>query len=208
MCNDETMHKLTQIFLWFSVTTLTLLVTLVFFVLSTYNGSDNPQVAGDSTVNTQTVVIAAPNENILIPILPPLESSFIASDARPLILSKFFETHSCPLEPYDHFAEKYIEAADKNNLDFRLIPAISMQESNCCKKMPDGSNNCWGFGIYGDKVLSFPSIEEGIDTVAKTLAKHYSSKGLLEPDEIMQKYTPQSKGTWAAGVLHFMNEMK
>ena len=63
-------------------------------------------------------------------------------------------------------------------------------------------------GIYGDQVVRFQTVEERIETVAQTLAKNYTTKGLMEPEEIMRKYTPQSKGSWAAGVLHFMNEMK
>ena len=153
-----------------------------------------------------TLAVFAKTEQI--PILPPIESSLIAADARPKIIQTFLEKHQCPMEPTENYAKRYVAIADKYNLDFRLIPAISMQESNCCKKIPGGSNNCWGYGIYGDQVVVFNSYEAGIETVAETLARNYTSKGLMEPDEIMRKYTPQSKGSWAAGVLHFMYEMK
>lgn len=199
------MNKFLPLILWYPISLAALVFMLLFYSSINYKLAPS-QVAGVNT--TATIVNAAGNVAEQIPILPPFESSLIAADARPKIISAFLETYSCPLKPYDYYADKFVEAADRHNLDFRLLPAIAMQESNCCKKIPGGSYNCWGFGIYGDQVVVFPSYEAGIDTVAKTLSKKYSSKGLLEPDEIMRKYTPSSKGSWAAGVLHFMNEMK
>ena len=204
------MKKILPLLVWMPLTITTLLFSIVVYTKSP-NVQDNPQVYG---LQTQTSPFAAANyeESIMetdqIPILPPFETNLVARDARPKIVSSFLEDYSCPLVPYDQYADKYIEVADKYSLDFRLIPAISMQESNCCKRIPEGSNNCWGYGIYGDQVVRFQTVEEGIEAVAKTLAKNYTSKGLMEPEEIMRKYTPQSKGSWAAGVLHFMNEMK
>lgn len=198
------MHKLLPVVLWFPIALTATILTIIFYATSPYSKRPDPAVAGSNT----SIVQASFEEQEPVPILPPFESSLIAADARPKILASFFEEYSCPLEPYDTYAQKYVEISDKYNLDFRLIPAISMQESNCCKKTPGGSNNCWGYGIYGDQVVVFPSVEAGIETVAKTLSKKYTAKGLMEPDEIMAKYTPQSKGSWAAGVLHFMNEMK
>lgn len=203
------MKKALPILLWMPLTIATLVCSVVFYSQSSY--AKLPQVAGIETevspfeTTDYEETIMAQNQ---IPILPPFEASLVARDARPKIVSAFLENYSCPLVPYDHYADRYIEVADKYGLDFRLIPAISMQESNCCKKIPEGSNNCWGYGIYGDQVVRFQTVEEGIETVAKTLAKNYTAKGLMEPEEIMAKYTPQSKGSWAAGVMHFMAEMK
>lgn len=203
--------------LWFPLTCAVLISTVWYY----YNQTRPP-------VNTQAASPPAPlaeqvnipqnpgvvyaNEGTIEPwyesVLGAFHVSVIAGDARPKIVANFLNTYSCPLEPSEYFAEQYVETADRYNLDFRLLPAISMQESTCCKRIPQGSNNCWGYGIYGDKVTRFSSYEEGMDTVAKTLSEKYVTNGLLEPDEIMLKYTPQSKGSWAAGVLHFMNEMK
>lgn len=204
------MKKLMPLLLWTPLTVGALVFSIVFYA-QTPAAKVIPKVAGAETetspfekTNYEELIM----EENQIPLLPPFEASLIARDARPKILSSFLENYSCPLIPYQQYADKYIEVADKYNLDFRLIPAISMQESNCCKRIPEGSNNCWGYGIYGDQVTTFSTVEEGIETVGKTLAKHYTSKGLMEPEEIMRKYTPQSKGSWAAGVMHFMYEMK
>lgn len=204
------MKKILPLLVWMPLTFMALVFSIVVYAKSP-QAQDNPQVYGMEAVaspfesSSYEETITEANQ---IPILPPFEASLIARDARPKIVSSFLENYSCPLVPYGQYADKYIEVADKYSLDFRLIPAISMQESNCCKKIPEGSNNCWGYGIYGDQVVRFSTVEEGIEAVAKTLAKNYTSKGLMEPEEIMRKYTPQSKGSWAAGVLHFMNEMK
>lgn len=142
------------------------------------------------------------------PVLGTFNANIVAKDARAKLVEQFLREYSCPMEPYDFYANEYVTIADKYNLDFRLLPSISMQESNCCKKIPEGSNNCWGYGIYGDQVTRFESYEAGIEQVAATLAKRYSTQGLLDADEIMTRYTPSSNGSWAAGVLHFMNVMK
>jgi hypothetical protein len=75
-----------------------------------------------------------------------------------------------------------------------------MQESTLCKKIPKDSYNCWGFGIYGGKVTRFDNYPEAIHTITKTLAVKYKKDGLHTPEEIMQRYTPSSNGSWAKGV--------
>lgn len=129
----------------------------------------------------------------------------VQKDARVEMLKQFFSKYNSPLEPY---AEHVVQTADKYNMDFRLIPAIAMQESNLCKKIIKGSHNCWGFGIYGKKVTRFKDYPEGIETVSKGLAKNYLAKGLVTPEQIMTKYTPSSNGSWAFGVNQFMKELQ
>jgi len=130
--------------------------------------------------------------------------SFPSEDGRVSVLKEFFTTYKSPL--IDH-AEKIVSSADQYNIDYRLIPAIAMQESNLCKKIPKDSYNCWGFGIYGKKVTRFENYDKAIETVTKTLAKEYKQKGLSEPTEIMTKYTPSSNGSWAQGVTFFMDKI-
>ena len=123
-------------------------------------------------------------------------------DARVEMVRQFFEKYKSPLEP---FAQNVVDTADKYELDFRLIPAIAMQESNLCRKIIVDSYNCWGFGIYGKKVTRFTDYPEAIETVTKTLAKNYKQNGLETAEEIMTKYTPSSNGSWADSVNYFMN---
>lgn len=174
-------------------------LSLIYFLFLSYQRT--PEVYYPSSISSQRSVSYAA--------LPTNENTMVATiqqkDARTEILSQFFTKYSSPLEPY---AEYTVKMADKYGLDFRLIPSIAMQESNLCKKIPENSHNCWGFGIYGGKVTRFSGYEEAISTVSKTLSLKYKDKGLVEPHEIMTKYTPSSNGSWANGVTFFMDELE
>jgi hypothetical protein len=141
--------------------------------------------------------------------LPTNENSFSTTihqeDARVELVKRFLNRYDSPLSPY---AASIVKDADTYGLDFRLVPAIAMQESNLCKKMPVDSNNCWGFGIYGGKIMYFDTFEKGITTVTKALATKYKEKGLNTPNEIMKMYTPSSNGSWANGVNYFLAEIQ
>nr|MBI5455366.1 glucosaminidase domain-containing protein [Candidatus Levybacteria bacterium] len=133
-----------------------------------------------------------------------LKMNISSEDMRIKIVRDFFKKYKSTLTPY---ADDVIEAADKYEIDYRLIPAIAMQESNLCKKIIKDSYNCWGFGIYGKKVTRFENYNQAINIVSKTLAMQYKSKGLETPEQIMTKYTPGSNGSWANGVNHFMDQL-
>lgn len=144
-------------------------------------------------------------------------------DARALLVANFLKRYNTgnrninhPLVPEDYFGEFFVELADTYGLDFRLLPAIAMQESNLCKVTPKPSingvvtesYNCLGFGVYGDKVTMFPSFEANFEQAAKTLKKNYIDQGLDTPYKIMRKYTPPSDGSWAESVNQWMTEMR
>lgn len=192
------MRKLLLLASFFVITPFYLLASM--FLLSYLQNLN----AGPSTLSFllgkhQAAYAALPTaENIFTEEMQP-------QDARAEIVRQFFEKYKSPLEPY---AKHVIEAADTYDVDFRLIPAIAMQESNLCLKAPKDSNNCWGFGIYGMKVTRFPSYPEAIETVTRTLAREYKGKGLHTPEEIMRKYTPSSNGSWAYSVSHFMEVLQ
>lgn len=129
-------------------------------------------------------------------------------DARSIIINNFFASYKSPLANY---ADSFIKTADKYGLDYRLLPAISMQESNGAKILPHNSYNPFGYGIYGGKILKFNSFEEAIETVGKGIKENYIERGLTTPAQIMAKYTPPSLakgGPWAIGVSTFMEELR
>lgn len=134
-----------------------------------------------------------------------LAAEITEADGRAEKIRQFLHRYGSPLEPY---AGDIVAAADQYGLDHRLIPAIAMQESNLCKRIPHGSNNCWGFGIYGKQVRRFADYKEGIYTVTETLATKYKGRGLVTPNQIMTMYTPSSNGSWARSVNHFMAELE
>lgn len=129
-------------------------------------------------------------------------------DARAEIVANFLERYDSPLKPHDYFGKKFVEIADRYNLDFRLLPAIAMQESNLCKKTPPGTHNCLGFGIHERGTLGFDSYEAGFERAAREIKANYVDIGLTTPQEIMTKYTPSSNGSWAESVNQWMAEMR
>lgn len=128
-------------------------------------------------------------------------SEFKTADIRVANLKYFFRRYDSVL--YDQ-SEFIVKMADQYTLDYRLIPAIAMQESNLCKHIYEGSYNCWGWGIYGDRVTRFESYNEAIETISRGIKKNYIDKGLTTPEAIMRKYTPPSDGSWAFGVNTFL----
>jgi len=127
------------------------------------------------------------------------------ADGRVANLKHFFRKYNSPL--YD-YAELIVSVSDKYGFDYRLLPAIAMQESNLCRYIPENSYNCWGWGIYGNQVIRFSSYEEAIEKVAAGIKKEYIDKGLVTASMIMKKYTPSSPGTWARGVNTFIRMLE
>ncbi len=149
-----------------------------------YNG--NFEALPDNTVSTSAINLPS-------------------TDARIAALDDFFKKHKSPLVSHSKII---VQQADEYGFDYRLLPAIAMQESNLCKKIPKGADhNCWGFGIYGKKRTGFESYDRAIQVISKTLSEQYISKGLETPEQIMSKYTPNSNGSWANGVIYFMNQI-
>lgn len=135
-----------------------------------------------------------------------VETETRVSDARSRILKAFFRKHGSPLFDY---ANLIVEVSDRSGFDYRLLPAIAMQESTLCRAIPPGSHNCWGWGIYGDNVISFSSYDEAIKTVAAGIKKEYLDKGLTTASKIMAKYTPSSpNGSWANAVNKFLQDLE
>lgn len=137
-----------------------------------------------------------------------ISAQVTAADSRALIIRNYLKEYASPLEP---FADEVVKVGDKYGVDPKLLVAIAQQESNLCKVIPPDSHNCWGFGIYGDKVTRFASYPEALDTVAGTLKKKYIDQGLDTPEEIMLRYTPSSVekgGPWAIGINQFLEELQ
>lgn len=199
------MAKFLLLISFFLLTPFVLVFTLVLSLALAYQTEGTQEVLGATQKSPIAYAALPTSENIF-------EALVASKDSRVETVRQFLEKYDSPLEPH---AQYIVDIADQYKLDYRLIPAIAMQESNLCKKMPKNkldplipSNNCWGFGVYGGKVRVFNSFKEGIEVVTKTLAEKYKeTHGLVTPEEIMQMYTPGSNGSWAYGVNHFMAEL-
>ncbi len=109
--------------------------------------------------------------------------------AQAKAIDAYFKMRNMPLEG---MGMKMAIEADKNNLDWRLLPAIAIRESTGgkfeCKKV---LNNSFG---WGSCKIGFNSNEKAIETVARNLggnnpntAKHYADKTVTQ---ILRAYNP------------------
>lgn len=124
-------------------------------------------------------------------------------DHRVKRLQLFLEKQNSPLAVY---AQNFVDQADKNKIDWKLVAAISGVESTYGQAIPAYSYNAWGFGVYGDNVRRFSSWTDGITVVSEALRNDYMDKWHAQNVyEIGSLYA--ASPTWASRVTSFMNEI-
>lgn len=140
-----------------------------------------------------------------------LGASVLAGDARALLLSKFLTQHESPIAEY---AEYIVDRAEHYGIDYRLVPAIAMCESNVGKRMPSkDSYNAWGISVETGEIsgAKFPNWLYAIDWVSRYLNEKYYSRGITDLIDIGAIYAPPSVAngnSWATCVGHFMEEIQ
>jgi hypothetical protein len=145
-------------------------------------------------------------------------TNLFGGDTRAATLDKIFEAYNCPLQG---LGSTFVKEADKNEIPYWLVAAISFQESSCGKNTPqikaDGqedvtdpddlkfeeSYNAWGWGVWGNNVKTFDNWEHGIASVSRYLGNTFYSQGITDTCVIMKTYTPPSDGSWCRGVNYF-----
>ena len=119
------------------------------------------------------------------------DPNVLEKQAKADAIDFYFAEHDMPLEGT---GMKMVLAAEDNDLDWRLLPAIAVREStggkNDCIRVP---NNAFG---WGSCKIGFKTVEEAIDTVARNLggnnpktARHYDNK---TTKQILHAYNPPS----------------
>lgn len=201
------MKKLLLVSLWLPTNIVSLILCLI--LLNSYSNVK----AGKTLLSYQAKEMIPKNGYQFYAALPQVLGSFSVAvakqDARSEIIRQFLAKHNSPFEPY---AELITGLADEKNIDFRMIPAIGMCESNLGKKMPEGSFNAFGYAIYTGKKEGaiFDGWEHALTTMATYLREKYYNKGLTTPEEIGPIYAPPSIETgnsWAKCVRSFMDEL-
>lgn len=130
-------------------------------------------VINNSALTEENSVITTPEE--------------VARQEKADAIDTYFAKHDAPLEGH---GMKFVIEAEKNEIDWRLLPAIAMREStggiHACKSVP---NSVFG---WGSCKISFNSIDESIEIVAQSLggnnpntAHHYEDKTVTQ---ILKKY--------------------
>lgn len=135
---------------------------------------------------------------------PPIGESQIEAeimDNRAAILQAYLEKYNSPMQ---YHAQDFVDAADINNLDWKLLPAIAGVESTFGKYIPGGFN-AYGWGVYGTNRIYFKSWGDGIYTVSEGLRKDYLNRGLTNPYSINKRYA--TSPTWGSKVSYFLADI-
>lgn len=125
-------------------------------------------------------------------------------DVRADTLRTYLKAHNSPLADY---ADVFIAQADKYQIDWKLLPAISGVESTYGLALPQGSYNAWGYGIYGNQVRTFSSWEDAISTISHDIrTKYMDTWKATNVEEIGHIYA--ASPTWAYRVEQNINEIE
>ncbi len=174
------------------------------FVL-TINSNTDSKLTKTNKINDGKVLVANLNTLSDNDVSAKIDEKVIEADARPLLIKAYLEKYKSPLAPYSDLIFKLSETY---GFEYYWIVAIGQQESNLCKKIPEDSYNCWGYGINSAGTLKFDNYELALKSFAEYLKREYFDKGLNTPELIMKKYCPHSNGSWAYGVNHFIEEIE
>ncbi len=186
---------------WFPLTlsllavNLSLLVTLANKANATENMTRLPPRIAAASYGTEQV----------------LGASILAGDARALLLAQFLKQHASPFAEY---AQYILDRAEHYNLDYRLLPAIAMCESNAGKRIPSkDSFNAWGISVETGELngAKFPNWLYAIDWVSRYMKEKYYDRGITTLIDIGAIYAPPSVengNSWANCVEHFMEEIQ
>ncbi len=178
-------RKLLLVTLWFPLTIVFLIANLLV-LSSTIQKAQAPLLSAISTQPPDFQVSASTGTSQV------LGASVIAADSRSLLLTAFLRQHDSPIAPY---AELIVQKADENGIDFRLVVAIAMCESNLGKHMPSrDSYNAWGVAVYTgkDSGATFRDWPQAIDWVSQYIKEKYYDKGIKDLKGIGAIYAPPS----------------
>lgn len=126
----------------------------------------------------------------------------LVRDNRVKILREYFKQYDSPLADS---AAAFVQAADENQIDWKLVAAISGVESTFGHQIPYNSYNAWGWGVYGNNVLRFQSFDDAVVTISKGLRANYYNKGAQTVYDVGRQYA--ASPAWAERVSFFMEKI-
>lgn len=196
-------RKLLLVAAWFPLTFVLLLINLSMLI-----GYATAAPAGDrlsATAPQDTAFqLAAPGTSQV------LSASIVSADARVYLVEEFLTRHKSPMSPYANFI---VSESDKFGLDFRLLPAIAMCESNAGKRMPMKKEyNFAGIAVYTgqNEGKAFDSWEHAISWVSQYIKERYYDRGLTDLRDIGAIWAPPSVEndySWTSCVESFQNDI-
>ena len=196
--------KATIVIAWFQLTLIVLIINLTY-LSAKIKGGDTSITYPYTQISAQ---INAPASTGKV-----LGASIVSDDARNLLIKQFIKNVR-PSSPLLSYVDTIITEADKNTIDFRLVPAIAMCESNLGDHLPSSDSfNAWGIAVFtgqnhGKKFEDWPS---AIAWVSKFLKESFYDKGITDLREIGAIWAPPSvekEYSWTRCVESFMTQMQ
>lgn len=173
---------------------ITLIIMALFTAPVLAATNSNPQTFNQPNHNLPT----NPKESEKVWVIEG-QVTFEQMDEREIILTEFLEKRGSPLASY---AKEFVEVADKYDLDYRFLPAISCLESSCGLIQHPGSHNPFGWGPH----IRFDSWPEAFETVASGIRTRYVREGKVTPGAVGPTYA--ASPTWSSRVTSFMLQIE
>lgn len=186
----------TIIFFWLAMSIILLFgVVFVFNVIFTSKNAGTLSIYSSKNVFDKDVEISNQDQFL---------ASVGGGDSRSALVNKFLSENNSPMAKS---SITFIKAAEKYNLDWKLLPAIAFTESTLGKKTIFGTYNAFGWGVADNtaKGADFVSWDEAIFTVAKGLREDYYNQGLTTLESINARYAGDKN--WHIKVKDAMNDL-
>lgn len=112
---------------------------------------------------------------------PTADVAHLRRDPREVRLEHYFGEKNCPAKSY---AREFVQAADRHNLDWRLLPSLAFIESGGGKAYKNNNMFGWDNGDH-----RFRSVKDSIHKIAERLANshYYKNKDI---DAMLWTYNP------------------
>jgi len=194
--------KALKVFVCFQLIVVLLLVNLT--LLSTMRSS---QTVVTNDYKAVEVAIAPTSSGKI------LGTTIEGADAREFLLKLFIQKYQ-PNSPMLPYTSSFIKAADTYQIDYRLIPAIAMCESNLGVRIPaHDSYNAWGIAVYTGQQNGkvFNDWPHAIDWVGKYIREKYYNRSITDLIEIGAIWAPPSvakENSWATCVEGFIEKIR
>jgi hypothetical protein len=188
-----------------------LAVLFVFFCIFYLHHSSMPAPVTAYTGNQATLLSDSGNTNLTHKngSGQVLGISIEPGDGRVRLLQNFMQD-----SPLTQYANLFVSEADKYGLDYRMVPAIAMCESNLGRHIPaHDSYNAWGIAVYtgqqnGAKWADWPT---AIKWVNNFMYKKFIMRNIVDINDIGAIWAPPSVEngySWSKCVENFMRKIE
>lgn len=109
--------------------------------------------------------------------------------------------YNSPLTDSD--IDEFLSQSQNLDLDPYFMPSIWGVESQFCRIIASGTNNCNG---WGGGYLTFPTFKDNIKVTALSLKSNYIGRGAVTVEGVGRIYA--SSGTWPTKVRNFLAMFK